>query len=201
MNKGILLSGGIDSIALSYWKRPDIAFTLNYGQEPALAEIGASKAVCSALNIRHEVIEIDCSKLGSGDLLKQKALDVAPSTEWWPYRNQLLITLACMKAISYGIKELMVGAVRSDGFHKDGTVGFFSRISELMQYQEGNISISAPGIDKISSELVIDSGIPPDILFYAHSCHMGNMPCGHCRGCNKYIEVTQQLSDAGWKKS
>lgn len=201
MNKAILLSGGIDSIALSYWKQPDIAFTLNYGQAPAPAEINASKAVCSALGIKHEIVEIDCSTLGSGDLLKQKPIDIAPSTEWWPYRNQLLITLACMKAISYGIKELMVGSVLSDGFHKDGTTGFFSRISDLMLFQEGNINITAPAIDKTSAELVIDSGIPADILFYAHSCHTGNLPCGHCRGCNKYIEVTQQLNNAGWKKS
>ncbi len=34
----ILLSGGMDSIALAYWKRPELAITINYGQKPFLAE-------------------------------------------------------------------------------------------------------------------------------------------------------------------
>jgi 7-cyano-7-deazaguanine synthase len=49
MAKAILLSGGIDSIALAYWQRPDIAITIDYGQAPAQAEINASTAVASAL--------------------------------------------------------------------------------------------------------------------------------------------------------
>lgn len=39
MKTGLLLSGGMDSLTLAWWKRPDIAFTLNYGQLAAQAEI------------------------------------------------------------------------------------------------------------------------------------------------------------------
>jgi len=201
MSKAILLSGGIDSIALTYWKRPEFAFTINYGQSPALAELEASKIICEKLNINHLIIDVDCSKLGSGDLLRAKPADIAPSTEWWPYRNQLLVTLASMKAIVLGIDELIVGSVLSDGFHKDGTANFYSLLDNLMQYQEGNLAIIAPAISLTSSELVIKSGISSDLLFYAHSCHTNDIPCGHCRGCNKYIEVIQQLNNAGWEKS
>jgi len=38
--KAILLSGGLDSIALAYWLRPQIAVTIDYGQRPARAVIG-----------------------------------------------------------------------------------------------------------------------------------------------------------------
>ena len=38
MNTALLLSGGMDSIALAYWKRPDIALTIDYGQAAADAE-------------------------------------------------------------------------------------------------------------------------------------------------------------------
>lgn len=199
MRKAILLSGGIDSIALAYWKRPDFAITLNYGQAPALAEIEASKSVCERLDIRHVIIDVDCSKLGSGDLLKQKPIEIAPSTEWWPYRNQLLVTLACMKAIELGVQELMIGSVLSDGFHKDGTAKFYTLLNDLIQYQEGNMLISAPAIGISSTELVMKSGVSAELLFYAHSCHTGNIPCGHCRGCYKYIDVIQKLSNEGWE--
>lgn len=201
MSKAILLSGGIDSIALTYWKKPELAITIDYGQSPALAEIQASKAVCEILGIKHIIIEVDCSKLGSGDLIRQKPIDIAPSVEWWPYRNQLLVTLACMKAIPFGIKELMVGSVHSDGFHKDGTAEFYKLLNDLMNYQEGNMIISAPAINMSSTQLVIKSGISSSLLFYAHSCHTNNLPCGHCRGCYKYMNVIQNLNDEGWEKS
>lgn len=193
MAKAILLSGGIDSIALTYWQRPDIAITIDYGQAPAQAEINASTAVASALGIVHHVLRVDCSALGSGDLVNQDALAVSPSSEWWPYRNQMLITLASMKAIGLGVSELMTASVQSDGFHKDGTAEFYDLIAKLMSYQEGEITISCPAINMSSVELVRISGVPDSLLYWAHSCHTGNVPCGHCRGCNKYRNVMYDL--------
>lgn len=201
MSRAILLSGGIDSIALAYWKKPEFAITINYGQAPAQTELRVSKTICDLLNIKHLIVEIDCSTLGSGDLLNSIPLTIAPSTEWWPYRNQLLATLASMKAVSYGIKEVMLGSVLSDGFHKDGTESFYSLLNTLVNYQEGNMNISAPAISLSSTELVLSSQVPSDLLLYAHSCHTNNVPCGHCRGCYKYIEVIQNLHDANWEKS
>src|SRR5678809_1183936 len=130
MNKAILLSGGIDSTALAFWMRPEFAITINYGQSPAVAEIETSKIICEELSIKHIVLDIDCSNLGSGDLIKKDPIKIAPSTEWWPYRNQLLVTLACMKAIGLGVNELMIGSVLSDGFHKDGTEEFYSLLNK-----------------------------------------------------------------------
>ncbi|EOE6681447.1 hypothetical protein ACNZ7R_01700 [Enterobacter hormaechei] len=39
----------MDSIAIAWWKRPDIALTLDYGQQAANAEIKAATATCEAL--------------------------------------------------------------------------------------------------------------------------------------------------------
>src|SRR5690606_36200998 len=116
MSKGILLSGGIDSVALLFMFRPPVAFTIDYGQRSAKAEIQSSRKVCEILNVRHELIHVDCSALGSGDLSASSSIELAPSPEWWPYRNQLLVTLACMKGVSLGIKELIVGSVKTDSF-------------------------------------------------------------------------------------
>ena len=35
--RALLLSGGMDSIALAFWKRPEIAITIDYGQRAAEA--------------------------------------------------------------------------------------------------------------------------------------------------------------------
>jgi len=201
MAKAILLSGGIDSIALCYWKRPEIAVTIDYGQIPAKSEFQASESICKILGISHVTYRVDCSELGSGDLSNAKALNIAPSPEWWPYRNQLLVTLAAMKVVSMEVGELMIGSVISDGFHKDGTHEFYNLLNSLVNYQEGNIIISAPAISMTSVELVLNSSVPPEILLYAHSCHKNNIPCGRCRGCYKYIDVIKKLDDAGWGKS
>ncbi|MGV8131395.1 MAG: 7-cyano-7-deazaguanine synthase [Candidatus Pacearchaeota archaeon] len=199
MHSAILLSGGLDSTALAYWKKPKHAFTINYGQASAKTEIRVSKKICELLFIKHHIIEIDCSSLGSGDLLLTSPIDTAPSSEWWPYRNQLLVTLSAMKAITMGINELMIGSVISDKFHKDGTSLFYNKLNDLINFQEGELKISAPAINMSSAELIKISGIPSSILFYGHSCHKGNSPCGNCRGCFKYIEVIKILKNEGWE--
>lgn len=193
MKSCLLLSGGMDSLTIAWWKRPDIALTLNYGQLAAHAEVEVSKTICKQLNIPHHVIEIDCRSLGSGDMAGGEASDLAPASDWWPYRNQLLITLAAMKAISLGVTHLWLGTVKSDASHKDGAPEFISAISHLLSQQEGQMVVEAPAIDLSTSDLVIQSGIPADLLAWAHSCHRSHIACGNCRGCNKYMEVFQEV--------
>src|SRR5690242_18606450 len=94
LDAAILLSGGIDSVALAFWKRPSTAITVNYGQRAAVAEVRAAAQVSRLLGMRHEVLEIDCSTLGSGDLANSPPAPLAPTTDWWPFRNQLLVTFA-----------------------------------------------------------------------------------------------------------
>lgn len=193
MKSCLLLSGGMDSLAIAWWKRPDIAITFDYGQLAAKAEIAASKVVCEQLGIMHQVIEIDCRQLGSGDMAGAAPDDMAPDSDWWPYRNQALITLAAMKAISLGVTHLWLGTVKSDCSHKDGSPEFISAISRLLSLQEGKMVVEAPAIEFSTAELVRMSGIPANVIAWAHSCHKSNIACGNCRGCNKYMEVFQEV--------
>lgn len=194
MKRAILLSGGMDSTALCYQEKPEIAITLDYGQRPADAEIYSASKVAEAMEIEHHVIKIDCSSLGTGDLANTEQLTVAPSREWWPFRNQLLITLASMKAIKFGITELIIGSVKTDSFHQDGTQKFYKLINSLTAYQEGEIKITAPALDQTTAELIQSSEIPLNILLWAHSCHTSNQPCLRCRGCEKYLLTLQELN-------
>jgi 7-cyano-7-deazaguanine synthase len=193
MKTALLLSGGMDSISLAWWKRPDLAFTVDYGQLAADAEIEASTAICRALDIPHHVLRFDARTLGSGDMAGEAPNHHAPASDWWPYRNQLLITLVSMKAVAIGIQRLWLGTVASDGTHKDGTPQFFECISHLLSYQEGGVIVEAPAIAMRTVDLIRESGIPSSMLAWAHSCHKANVPCCNCRGCNKYFEVLQEL--------
>ncbi|MFZ6654731.1 7-cyano-7-deazaguanine synthase [Undibacterium sp. TJN19] len=193
MKSALLLSGGMDSLAIAYWKSPDIAFTLNYGQLAAQAEVDASVQICNILEIEHHIINIDCSQLGSGDMAGTAKDPLAPASDWWPYRNQLLITLTAMKAVSLGVTNLLIGTVKSDGSHKDGTLEFVEIIDRLLACQEGGMQIKAPAIGLSTSELVKIANVPKELFAWAHSCHKSNIPCGQCRGCNKYSEVYEEL--------
>ncbi|KKX58144.1 MULTISPECIES: 7-cyano-7-deazaguanine synthase [Pseudomonas] len=193
MKRALLLSGGMDSLAVAWWLRPEIGITLNYGQLAAQAEICASKAICEQLQIEHHVISIDCRSVGSGDMAGGKADAHAPASDWWPYRNQMLVTLAAMKAISLGVNKLYLGTVKSDGSHRDGTPEFIAAINQLMVIQEGEMTVEAPAIELSTTDLVRTAGVPSSILAWAHSCHKSSVPCGNCRGCNKYFEVWHEI--------
>jgi len=193
MKTALLLSGGMDSLSIAWWKRPEVAITVDYGQLPALAEMSAAAAVCSQLGIEHNIIEIDCRRLGSGDLSGSSASAHAPASDWWPYRNQMLITFAVMKAISLDVQKLMIGTVKSDGVHLDGTSMFVQAISALVALQEGHMVVEAPAIDFSTEELIAAAEVPRELLAWAHSCHKANVPCGNCRGCNKYFGVLKAI--------
>lgn len=194
MKSALLLSGGMDSIAIAWWKRPDFAITIDYGQKAAGAEKIAAAQVCQELGIAHEVISIDCSSLGSGDMVHAAPDGHAATSDWWPYRNQMLVTLASMRAISREVQILHIGTVKSDGeSHLDGTPRFVDLMDELMQYQEGGLRIVAPAIGLTTVELVRMAAVPPGLLAWSHSCHKANVACGACRGCYKYLDTYKEL--------
>lgn len=189
----VLLSGGMDSIALAYWLRPEMAITIDYGQRAAAAEIRAAKKVCEELSIKHDVLMIDCRSLGTGDMAGSGQLDCAPSSEWWPFRNQLLITFAAARLIKFGMNRLLVGSVKTDGDYADGRPEFYRAINNIVYNQEGGIHIDAPALDMSSDELIRMSGIGLDLLSWAHSCTHGNYACGRCRSCLKHMAVMKRI--------
>lgn len=191
--KAVLLSGGIDSIAIAYWQRPEVAVTIDYGQLAAAAEIRAASSVAKELSLEHRIIQVDCRQLGRGQMARKRQVTGAPSPVWWPYRNQLLVTLAAMQLVGAGVDELMIGCVRGDDLHSDGREDFFRAIDQLLQMQEFSLRLTAPAIGMTTVELVHKSRVPQDILAWAHSCHCGELACGTCRGCRRHRETFRCL--------
>ncbi|TBZ33423.1 7-cyano-7-deazaguanine synthase [Rhizobium leguminosarum bv. viciae] len=186
MRRALLLSGGMDSTSLAYWRKPDLAITVDYGHKAAAGEIRAASAVCQTLGIEHKIIHCDLSALGSGDLAGTQADPHAPASEWWPYRNQMLVTIAAMECIKHKIDVLEIGALRTDGFHADGRKEFVEALSALLAMQEGGLRLEAPAATYSAEELVEVSGITMDVLAWSHSCHKSDYACGYCRGCQKH---------------
>lgn len=190
----LLLSGGLESSALAAWRRPQLTLTIDYGQTPAAGEIIAASAISRSLGLAHEILRLDCRQVGSGLLSSTDAVAHAPSAEWWPYRNQLLVTLAAGWAASRNVTSITVGSVIGDGErHVDGTARFYERLDALLAMQEGALRVCAPAAEMTSEQLITASGITDGALGWTHSCHTSELSCGTCPGCTKHREVLERL--------
>lgn len=192
----LLLSGGLDSAAVASIWRPKEALFVDYGQRPADGERRAARAIASFLSLPLRELTLDLSIVGAGLLAGRRPLPTAPSPEWFPFRNQMLITLAAACAVNEGHDEVSVGLVKEDGQrHADGTENFLNAMSALTSSQEQGPRVVAPGIRHSSSELVSRAGLPVEALMQTVSCHVAPLACGSCPGCRKRAAVLHAVGD------
>ena len=191
--KALLFSGGIDSTCLAWIERPDRLVFVDYGQIPAEGELRACRAVAEELSLPFDVLQTDLRLLGSGVMAGvSNARDRRP--EFWPFRNQMLITLAAMALERHGLSEILVGTVRTDRQHPDGRLRFINAMNRVLQSQSA-ISLRAPAANETTEELVARSGVPLSVLGWTFSCHTGEWACGQCNGCRKHLDVMASLRD------
>ena len=190
----LLLSGGVDSAAIAAIYRPSAALFVNYGQRPAPSEGRSATVISRELDIPFHQLTIDLRPIGAGLLLGEFASSNQPSPEWWPFRNQLLVSIAAAFAFRIGLKKVLVGSVFGDGNrHVDGRLEFYEILDALLRLQEGEISVHAPGIAETTEQLVSRSGLGEDLLGWTVSCHRSEFPCGSCPGCWKRSRVMMNL--------
>jgi 7-cyano-7-deazaguanine synthase len=186
----------MDSAAIVYWTKPDLALTVDYGQLAAEGEVRAAKAICAETSTPHEVITANTRHLGGGTMAGTGVLSEA-APEWWPFRNQLLLTLAAMR-MGAASGEILIGTVASDKVHSDGRAEFLRSFNGLLAAQEANITVIAPAIELSSVELIEKSLVPEGVLGWTLSCHTGPVGCGECRGCVKHVETRALLQQRGF---
>jgi 7-cyano-7-deazaguanine synthase len=122
------------------------------------------------------------------EVWRGRSSELGLAEEWWPYRNQLLVTLAGMRFVNEGLREIIIGAVRTD-VHADGRAPFLRGIDRLMSLQEGHVTVSAPGRALHPLRLLHLSGFPETLVGLTFSCHVMEYPCGQCRGCFKNLDT------------
>ena len=186
----LLFSGGVDSTCLAVMMQPDLAVTVDYGQICAPGEVRAAKHIASLIGMPHRTIEVSLGHLGSGEMTGEEpeaATSCVP--EHWPFRNQMLLTVAAMDLGNSGLRELIIGTVQTDRVHNDGTPDFLRAMEHLLQTQLPNFKLSAPASMITANDLVRRSGVSRELLGWTFSCHRAQIPCGNCRGCNKSLEL------------
>jgi 7-cyano-7-deazaguanine synthase len=183
--KALLLSGGIESSCLAFWKRPQLCITVDYGQACAEMEIETSASIARKLKLKHAVVHAPVQQKFGLSRVDEKS----NKPEFWPFRNQFIGTVAAMHLYGSKAKEIWFGTVRTDSRFSDGSKMFFRRLDSLTVHQEGGIAIRAPAISLSTEQLIEKSKTPWSILGATFSCHRGNTACGDCPGCEKQRSV------------
>lgn len=192
--RALLFSGGVESTCLAVMTKPDLAVTIDYGQVCAPGEIRAAEHIASLIGMSHRVIGISLGRLGSGEMTGVPSEDAAGRVpEHWPFRNQMLLTVAAMALADCDLRELIIGTVLTDRVHNDGTSEFLAAMESLLQTQLSDFKLSAPASTITTDDLVRSSGVSRDLLGWTFSCHRAEVACGACRGCNKSLDLFARL--------
>ena len=191
--KTLLFSGGVESTCLAKLTAPDLLLTINYGQAPAEGECRASKNLANLLGIPHQIVQAPLGHLGAGEMVGAPSSHSRHAPEHWPFRNQMLITIAAMALADRGLSSLIIGTVSTDSVHNDGTPAFLSAMQETLIVQDPKLKLLAPALYMTADDLVATSGTDLTLLRHTFSCHRGAVACGRCRGCQKSLALFKRL--------
>lgn len=203
----LVLSGGMDSTTM-LWDYADTiaaAVTFQYGSNHNRREAECARWNCERLGIRW--IEIDLEFMGryfKSSLLS--GADEIPEGHYAddnmrstvvPFRNGIMLSVACGLAESRGLKHVMIANHGGDhAIYPDCRAGFVDAMSLAMK--EGTydgVTIIAPytditkgGIAVIGKKLGVD-------YTHTYSCYKGGEE--HCGKCGTCVERAEALAYAG----
>lgn len=203
----IIVSGGMDSITLlhEYKERIALAVTYDYGSNHAKKEIAFAKEHCKALGIEHLVIPLAFMR----DYFKSSLLegaDAIPEGHYAdenmkstvvPFRNGIMLAIACGLAESRGLRFVMIANHAGDhAIYPDCRGTFISAMSEAMAYGTyEHIKVKAPytGITKAD---IAKRGAKLGIDYSrTWSCYKGGEK--HCGKCGTCVERKEAFNLAG----
>ncbi|MCF0165322.1 MAG: 7-cyano-7-deazaguanine synthase QueC [Bacteroidales bacterium] len=203
----IVLSGGMDSTTLLHQERESIAcaVSFDYGSNHNTREIACAAENCKMLGIEHLVIPLDfMSKYFHSSLLE--GADSIPEGNYndenmkstvVPFRNGIMLAVACGLAESRGLKRVMIANHSGDhAIYPDCRSAFVNAMGEAMKagtYE--NISIYAPytGIGK--GEIAAIGGALGLDYSKTYSCYKGGEK--HCGKCGTCMERKEAFAIAG----
>lgn len=198
--KILLFSGGIESTCLAIAWKPDLCLTIDYGQISAPGEIAASRLIAKSLQLDHEISRVNMREFGSG-LLSGHSGAAKGAPEFWPFRNQMLITLAAMKFSKIPGLRICIGTVRTDNRHADGTALFLRSLKRLLEIQQNDLTLEFPAARMSTESLIKKSSVKSKILGFTFSCHTGPLACGRCPGCKKNLAIREWAASYYGRKS
>ena len=203
----IFLSGGMDSTTLLYQERENIAcaVSFDYGSNHNTREIACAAENCKMLGIEHLVIPLDfMSKYFHSSLLE--GADSIPEGNYndenmkstvVPFRNGIMLSVACGLAESRGLKRVMIANHSGDhAIYPDCRSAFVNAMGEAMKagtYETIEIYAPYTGIGK--GEIAAIGGALGLDYSKTYSCYKGGEK--HCGKCGTCMERKEAFAIAG----
>ena len=201
----IILSGGMDSTTLLHYKKDRIALAVSfdYGSNHNAREIECAKWQCEQLNIPHVVIALGFMKSyfkssllnGASDIPKGNYDNENMKSTVVPFRNGIMLSVACGLAESRGLKYVMMANHGGDhSIYPDCRPEFTRAMNDAMRAgtYEG-VSLIDPfthltkgEIAKLGASLNVDYS-------HTYSCYCGEEKhCGECGTCRERKQAFEE---------
>ena len=203
----IVVSGGMDSITLlhEYADRIALGVSFDYGANHNAREIPFARLHYEQLGIKHIVIPLAFMKeyfkssllSGSEAIPEGHYADENMKSTVVPFRNGIMLSIACGIAESNGLKRVLIANHGGDhAIYPDCRSSFIRAMNEAMR--EGtyeHIEILAP-YTEITKTDIARRGKQLHVDYAATwSCYKGGEK--HCGKCGTCVERKEALRDAG----
>lgn len=198
----IVVSGGMDSVTLmhEYKERIALAVTFDYGSNHNAREIECARRQCGLLGIEHIVIPLEFmgryfkSSLlsGAADIPEGHYDDDNMKSTVVPFRNGIMLAVACGLAESRGLKHVLIANHGGDhAIYPDCRSGFVKAMDKAMQ--EGTyegVTLLAPYTDMTKAEIAMRGTRLGVDYSLTYSCYKGGEKhCGRCGTCDERKEA------------
>ena len=203
----IIYSGGLDSTTLLYEERERVALavTFDYGSNHAAREMACARLHCARLGIEHVVIDLAFFKQHFSSSLLNGA-DAIPDGDYAdsnmrstvvPFRNGIMLSIACGLAESRGLKRVLIANHGGDhAIYPDCRPQFVAAMDAAMQAGTyDGVRLVAPYTD-ISKADIVRRGAQLGIDYgETYSCYKGGEH--HCGTCGTCTERREAFREAG----
>ena len=203
----IILSGGMDSVTLLHYRKERIALAVSfdYGSNHNVREIECARRQCENLGIEHLVIPLDFMGIyfrsslleGADSIPEGHYADENMKSTVVPFRNGIMLSVACGLAESRGLRHVMMANHGGDhAIYPDCRPEFVTSMSNVMRngtYEGVDIlaeftNITKSDIARLGKKLGVDYSM-------TYSCYKGGAK--HCGRCGTCIERKEAMREAG----
>jgi len=209
MNVVVLCSGGMDSAVALHWARHEhdvaAALSFDYGAKHNHREIPCAAEQAAAAGARHEIVRLDfVDRLFDSALLKSggeipdghyEAANMKQTVV--PFRNAIMLSIACGFAESAGAEGLVIAAHGGDhAIYPDCREEFMRAMGDAMRLGTyAGVQLLRPFIAMTKAEIVA-SGTKLGVDFgRTWSCYKGGER--HCGTCGTCVERREAFALAG----
>ena len=205
----VLCSGGMDSVTALHWARGahEVAavVSFDYGAKHNHCESPFAREHAAAIGARHEVIALDfVDRLFASDLLKSggaipeghyEAENMKQTVV--PFRNAIMLSIACGFAESVGAEGLVIAAHGGDhAIYPDCREDFMHAMGEAMRLGTyAGVQLLRPFIALTKGQIAAEGARLSVDLGRTWSCYKGGAV--HCGKCGTCVERREAFAQAG----